>query len=223
MHSYYYSLPFLILTLTFVSTTLAEHHPCTDKFHELLQAKNLSMCHKLPTLGAELGWTIEPSSDKSRQVVRIIFGAVMEEEKGWLAWGVNPGPNPEMVGTRAAIGIKDPTNGTLYCKTYNVSNETRIGCPLRPSTLEEIKCLEFEYDKITQYHVFGATLNLSTAYYNVSKLNIVWQIGLDVYGDVPQRHVATLKNVDSVETLDLVSGKSPDMAHIKINLRQVRV
>lgn len=154
-------------------------------------------------------------------MVDVIFGAPMEDEGGWLAWGVNPGRQPEMVGTRAAIGIKNPNNGSHYCRTYNVSYETRKGCPLRPLDLEEIKCLKFEYDGSTQYHLVTATLNLSTADYNVSKLNIVWQIGSGVDEDRPLMHLATLKNVDCVETINLLTGKSTNMAHLKIYLRQV--
>lgn len=217
--------PIIFLSLfPFLSTIFPlalAFHPCTDKFHELAKARSLSHCQKLSTLGAELGWS-DPSSSGNRHLLRILVGAVLAEDMGWLAWGVNPGPQPEMVGTRAAIGIKDPSSKTsLVCKTYNVTYETRIGCRLQPSALEEVQCTSFEYNDLTGYHMVSASLNLSSADYNISRLNMVWQIGYKVEGDEPKQHVATLRNVDSVEMLNLVSGKSSDIAHIKIRLRKV--
>ncbi|XP_022151298.1 cytochrome b561 and DOMON domain-containing protein At2g04850-like isoform X2 [Momordica charantia] len=216
--------PIIFLSLfPFLSTIFPlalAFHPCTDKFHELAKARSLSHCQKLSTLGAELGWS-DPSSSGNRHLLRILVGAVLAEDMGWLAWGVNPGPQPEMVGTRAAIGIKDPSSKTsLVCKTYNVTYETRIGCRLQPSVLEEVQCTSFEYNDLTGYHMVSASLNLSSADYNISRLNMVWQIGYKVEGDEPKQHVATLRNVDSVEMLNLVSGKSSDIAHIKIRLRK---
>ncbi|KAL0550125.1 hypothetical protein IC582_014625 [Cucumis melo] len=220
MH-HYSSIPFFILTII-LSTLLtsSNSHRCSDKFQELVNTRNLSNCQRLPTLGAELGWSL-PVSDKSHHVFRVLFGAPMEFDGGWLAWGVNPGQKPEMVGTRAVIGIKNPTNGSTYCRSYNVTYETRIKCPLRPTDLEEIKCTKFEYENTTEYHLISASLNLSAVDYNVSKLNIVWQSGLGVEEDRPLAHTATLKNVDCVETLNLFTAKSTDMAHLKAYLRQV--
>ncbi|XP_038905596.1 cytochrome b561 and DOMON domain-containing protein At4g12980-like [Benincasa hispida] len=220
MH-YHSSISFFILTILSSLFSSAEPaHRCTEKFHELVKGRNLTNCQRLPTLGAELGWS-HPSFDKSRHVFQVLFGARMEDEGGWLAWGVNPGWKAEMVGTRAVIGVRNPDNGSIYCRTYNVSYETRIGCPLWPTDMEEIKCLKFEYDNSTEYHLITATLSLSIADYNVTRLNIVWQSGSRVADDRPLRHVANLKNVDCVETLDLLTGKSTDMSHLKIHLRQV--
>ncbi|XP_016900588.2 cytochrome b561 and DOMON domain-containing protein At4g12980-like isoform X2 [Cucumis melo] len=220
MH-HYSSIPFFILTIIFSTLlTSSNSHRCSDKFQELVNTRNLSNCQRLPTLGAELGWSL-PVSDKSHHVFRVLFGAPMEFDGGWLAWGVNPGQKPEMVGTRAVIGIKNPTNGSTYCRSYNVTYETRIKCPLRPTNMEEIKCTKFEYENTTEYHLISASLNLSAVDYNVSKLNIVWQSGLGVEEDRPLAHTATLKNVDCVETLNLFTAKSTDMAHLKAYLRQV--
>lgn len=217
---------FPLLSTVLFPLALSSSHPCTDKFLELAKAKNFPHCQKLSTLGAELAWTNPAPSPSTagHHLLRILVGASLDEEKGWLAWGVNPGPQPEMVGTRAAIGIKDPSSpSNLLCKTYNVTYETRIGCRLRPSPLEEVNCTAFEYDKSTQYHVVSASLNLSSADYNFSRLNMVWQIGYEVEGDEPKQHIATLRNVDSVETLDLVSQKCSEISRIKIRLRRVRL
>lgn len=219
MH-YYPSIPFFILTILSTLLTSSNSHRCSDKFQELVNARNLSNCQRLPTLGAELGWSI-PAPNKSHHVFRVLFGALMEADGGWLAWGVNPGKKPEMVGTRAVIGIKNPTNGSSYCRSYNLTHETRIGCPLRPTDLEEIKCTKFEYETMTDYHLISASLNLSAAIYNDLKLNIVWQSGLDVDEDTPLAHTTTLMNIDCVETLELSTGKSTDMTHLKIYFRKV--
>ncbi|KAG7028417.1 Cytochrome b561 and DOMON domain-containing protein, partial [Cucurbita argyrosperma subsp. argyrosperma] len=219
-----YSIPFLFVIGIVLSPTTAlahqHYHRCTAKFYELTKSKNMSRCLRLPTLGAEMGWSA-PLLKNCHHVFEVVLGAPVGEEKGWLAWGVNPTPEGRMVGTRAAIGIKDPS-GPPHCKTYSVGYETRRECgPLRPRDVEEMKCLRFEYDNRTEYYYLTATLNLSSTDYNVSKLHIVWQSGFDADGDVPKKHVSDLKNIDSFETVDLVSGQCSDMAFIKIYLRQV--
>ncbi|KAK6776243.1 hypothetical protein RDI58_027244 [Solanum bulbocastanum] len=64
-----------------------------------------------------------------------MMGARLDSETGWLAWGLNLGPEPRMVGTQALIGIKQ-TNSSFLGNTYNVTQYIKIGCNLLPTPID---------------------------------------------------------------------------------------
>ncbi|XP_059664620.1 cytochrome b561 and DOMON domain-containing protein At5g47530-like [Cornus florida] len=203
MSSWHFTLAFILALLSAISTT-AHISPCSQEFSNLTRKKNnITNCKKLNSLGAEFGWEYNHES----RTIDIWFGAKLESEMGWLAWGVNPQDRPQMVGTRALIGIKQ-SNASLIINTYNITSDTKLGCRLLPTDIDvEVRDKNFFYLGKIQYYVIDATLVLPSAY-NISRLNIVWQVGHAASGDQPMMHPTTLRNVDSVETLNLVSGTS---------------
>ena len=113
------------------------------------------------------------------RLVDIIFGAKLHNTMGCLAWGVNPEPRPQMVGTRAIKGIKF-SNSSSRIKTYDITNFTKLGCPLLPSNITDsliVSNTGVNYTAATRHMTIYATLTLPQKDYNISKLNLVWQVG----------------------------------------------
>uniref|UniRef100_A0A5B6YST1 Cytochrome b561 and DOMON domain-containing protein n=1 Tax=Davidia involucrata TaxID=16924 RepID=A0A5B6YST1_DAVIN len=203
-------MPSCLFTLVFILalfppiSTIAHTYPCSEAFSVITIKRNIRHCKKLNTLGVEFGW-----SNHNESSIDIFIGARLdsESEVGWLAWGVNPHDRPEMVGTKALIGIKQ-SNGSLILNTYNIVSNTKLGCQLFPSKIDvEVQNARFEYLNQIQYYTIFATLVLPSVY-NTSRLNHVWQVGYAAIDTEPKMHPTTLQNVDSSETIDLHSGRS---------------
>ncbi|KAL2476090.1 Cytochrome b561 and DOMON domain-containing protein [Abeliophyllum distichum] len=176
---------------------------------------NISQNCKIKTLGAEFGWNY---NDRSRRL-DIAFGAKLDGEMGWLAWGLNP-QGPHMVGTRALIGIKHK-NDSLEFHQYNITDATRLGCQLLPidDLGLDIRNFSFFYLEAIHYYMIKATVFLPLGY-NSSRTNIVWQIGYAVADKEPKMHPTSLKNFDCAETIDLNSNQTITYkAHSRRNLR----
>lgn len=216
--------PAILSTLAFLSLffSIAESS-CSDAFNSKAKDVNITKyCKGLTTLGAEFGWDYTKGHNET--TVRIILGARLQGEMGWLAWGVNPGKDPQMVGTRALIGIRQH-NASMVIKTYNITTLTKLGCQLLPSENIDLEVSDekIEYMPDISYLVIHATLILPVGKYNFSKLNHVWQVGNYAEDLEPKRHPTALQNVDSTETIDLATGHAHNcVGHHRQHLRRVR-
>lgn len=219
----------ILITLAFLSLILninaqTDCSESSDEFFNLASARNITKCKKLTTLGAEFGWKYNVDNHTQQLQLDIILGASLHNAMGWLAWGVNPGQRPQMVGTRAIIGIRY-LNGTSVIKTYNITQYTKIGCPLLPSVISDVNVsnTQVNYSATTRYMTIHASLILPQKDYSFSKLNHVWQVGQSANDVQPLMHATTLQNVDSTETLDLDTGTCVNIGHRRRHLRTVRI
>ncbi|XP_073116107.1 cytochrome b561 and DOMON domain-containing protein At3g25290-like isoform X2 [Elaeis guineensis] len=213
----------LLLPSSLCHRTKAQWHTCDSGFSisATAMARNITHCRKLQTLGAELGINNYSTTPNSSTSIDVVFSALPPTPQGWIAWGVNPGRHPQMVGTRALIAFNQPS-GMPVVNTYNVTADTRRGCKLEPSTIEVgVANKAANYSDETGRLTMAARLTLPPEY-NVSKLNHVWQVGPRVVGTVPLAHAKTLHNFDSKETMDLESGVGHSQRHHDIGLREVR-
>ncbi|CAN4075418.1 unnamed protein product [Withania somnifera] len=212
----------IFLFLSVLSFTKTHAHHCTEGF--LSEAKqrnliNITFCKRyIESNGVEIAMYLR---EKSRRL-DIMVGAKLEERTGWLAWGLNSGPEARMVGTQALIGIK-PMKGDLVWEKYNITSYTKIGCQLLPSPIDlTIINFNFSYISYLQYHVIEATIILPMKY-DVSRLNHVWQVGIDVaQGKEPKMHPRALRNYDSTEIINLRTGKGRgNRVHKSSRIRKV--
>ncbi|CAJ1971426.1 unnamed protein product [Sphenostylis stenocarpa] len=210
-----------ILTLTLLSFTLsANAQVCSEGFSKLAQQKNISDCKRLRTLGAEFAWNLHSNGSNSNYtVVDILFGVILNAPQGWIAWGVNPGKRPEMIGTKAIIAVKN-SDGRWVVDTYNITKETRNGCILLRSELKIVLCKSIEQE-VEGMSTMSVRLSLPTEEYNVTKLNHVWQVGYDIEDGHPLRHPRTLRNVDSTEVINLTDRKGPSTGQYRSYLRSI--
>ncbi|KAK6132858.1 hypothetical protein DH2020_033389 [Rehmannia glutinosa] len=206
----------LIFALPFLFPLSADAHSCSEGFLiEINKTKSINQYCRKKTLGAEFGWNF---NIKSRRL-DIAFGARLDAETGWLAWGLNP-LGRQMVGTRALIGIKQHS-GSLEWHKYNVTELTKRGCQFLPSDDIGINVSDFSfvYLEKLEYYAILATIFLPFEY-NFSRINVVWQIGDAAAGSEPLMHANSLRNFDTAETVDLVSEKIVSYsAHYQRHLR----
>ncbi|GFP94251.1 cytochrome b561 and DOMON domain-containing protein at5g47530 [Phtheirospermum japonicum] len=184
---------------------------------EINKTKNVYQHCRMKTLEAEFGWNFETKSRK----LDIAFGAKLDDETEWLAWGLNP-LGRKMVGTRALIGIKHQ-NGSLEWHKYNVTDATKHGCPFTPSADIGLNVSEysFVYLENIDYYAIMATIFLPHEY-NISRVNVVWQIGGAAVGNQPLMHPISLGNFNTAETLNLVSGEiMSHSAHFNRRMRTI--
>ncbi|CAN1339896.1 Cytochrome b561 and DOMON domain-containing protein At2g04850 [Linum perenne] len=200
------TIAFLFFVIYTTSSSYAQPSPCSIPFRIFTtNQNNLTKCRKLATLQAELAWELNPLNLSQ---FHVIFGARLSDDVAWLAWGVNP-RRPQMAGTRAMIGVRDPETGLFKVATYNVTSKTRKRCGLVPiAGLEvEFRNASIEYVSEIDYYAMRATVGIPTRSYDLSRLNHVWQIGYKAEGMEPRIHpVSNLQHFDSTETIDLRSG-----------------
>ncbi|XP_059277433.1 cytochrome b561 and DOMON domain-containing protein At3g25290-like [Lycium ferocissimum] len=213
----------VLLFLSVFSFTNIHAHHCTEGFLSEANQRNLTItfCKRYKESNAvEIAMDLR---EKSRRL-DVMVGAKLEKKTGWLAWGLNPGPEARMVGTQALIGIKN-MNGELLWDKYNITRFTKIGCQLLPSAIDLIisnSTFNFSYIEHLQYYVIQATIVLPLKY-DVSRLNHVWQVGIDVAeGKEPKMHPKELRNYDSTETINLRTGKGRgNRVHASSRIRKV--
>ncbi|CAL0307386.1 unnamed protein product [Lupinus luteus] len=215
---------FLLLTifiLAFLSNAFGDEQSCSEDFIRLIQKRNITNCKTLRTQGAEFAWNYHYNGTYST-ILDILFGARLNSPEGWIAWGVNPGPRAEMIGTKAIIGIKH-SDGSLIVNTYNITIETKHGCKLSPSPIGlEVTNRSMENDAVSELYTISARMILPKEY-NITRLNHVWQLGKAIGDDgtQPLKHPTTLHNVDSTETIDLTSGLGTSTGQYRSYLRSV--
>lgn len=102
----------LLLFLSLPTTSGSSDGLCSEAFWMEGRRQNVTHCKQLRVLGAELGWHVSRFNSQWTKI-DVMFGARLRFDVGWLAWGVNPLAQPQMIGTRAVIGIRQP-NGLSF-------------------------------------------------------------------------------------------------------------
>ncbi|XP_068661607.1 cytochrome b561 and DOMON domain-containing protein At5g35735-like [Aristolochia californica] len=182
-------------------------------------APDIQKCKRLGQLGAELGWNYNTNS--SNKSIDFFFGVKLPDPTGWAAWGINPGPIPQMVGTRSIIAIRH-ANGTLQPVKYNITRDWKHGCRIQQdaNALDlDLKVIKLNFSDATMFLTMHIRADLPEL--NLSRLNHVWQVGSDAVGDIPRMHGKTLQNFDSCETIDLYTGKGKSYARHRRRLRKL--
>nr|GLL22559.1 cytochrome b561 and DOMON domain-containing protein At2g04850-like [Ipomoea trifida] len=201
--SHYYCILTFVIVFALSLFTISSAADCSQAFYSVVKTKKLGRCKKLAS-GAEFGWNY---TNRTREL-QILIGARVDGETGWLAWGLNPGPEPQMVGTRALILIKSANGSAPLCDKYNVTASVKLRCtPLLPSDID-LNVTKFECGSLVKigYYTINASINLPMTY-NDSRLNHVWQTGDVADGAEPKMHHMSLRNFDSAEAFDLNTGK----------------
>ncbi|XAR53858.1 hypothetical protein NMG60_11022560 [Bertholletia excelsa] len=156
--------------------------------------KIFSACTDLPYLNSFLHWTHNPSSG----AVQIAFRHTGITSQRWVAWAINP-KSKGMIGSQALVAYQK-SDGTMSVYTAPVdSYRTTLQ---RGDLSFDVSDLSATYSN-NEITIF-ATLNLPS---NSTTLNQVWQDG-PVSNDAPAMHATTGANVQSMATLDLLSGQS---------------
>ncbi|XP_058196890.1 cytochrome b561 and DOMON domain-containing protein At4g17280-like [Rhododendron vialii] len=156
--------------------------------------KVFSACSDLPQLNSFLHWTYNPSSGTAR----IAYRQTGITSSRWVAWAINP-TSTGMVGSQALVALLK-SDGTMNVYTSSVdSYQTQL----------QKGELSFDVSDLSATHsnneiVIFATVTLPN---NSTTVNQVWQNG-PVSNDAPGIHATSGSNVQSMATLNLLSGAS---------------
>lgn len=156
--------------------------------------KVFSACSDLPQLNSFLHWTYNPSLGTAQ----IAYRHTGITSSRWVAWAINPN-STGMVGSQAIVALLK-SDGTMNVYTSSVdSYQTQL----------QKGALSFDVSDLSATHsnneiVIFATVTLPN---NSTTVNQVWQDG-PVSNDAPAMHATTGSNVQSMATLNLLSGES---------------
>jgi len=154
-----------------------------------------AQCENLSQLGATLSWTYHPGNGS----VDLAFRAKPGSSSGWVAWGINPSGGG-MVGTQALLALRQ-SNGTMACKTYNVTSKKAALVPSAISFPATHLISEYENGLMT---IFAKVVLPS----NKSKVKHVWQVGSQAQGLDPSIHAMANGNLNSLGSIDLASANA---------------
>ncbi|XP_027088505.2 cytochrome b561 and DOMON domain-containing protein At4g17280-like [Coffea arabica] len=183
-----------VLFALFLSSTSAQS--CSK--YKFAGNKVFSTCSDLPYLNSNLHWMYSPSS----QSLEIAFRCMGTSSSRWVSWAINP-TSQGMVGSQALVAFQK-SDGTMRAYTSPIKGyQTRLQEGDLSFPVSDLSAIYLNNEMI----IF-ATLKLQNS---SSTLNQVWQEGPLSY-DSPGMHPTTGHNVQSMGTLNLLSGESKTTA-----------
>lgn len=183
--------PIILLFLTLTTAINAQQNCIQSTFKN---NKVYSLCNSLPKLGASIHWTYHPSDGTADIAYR-----APQSASGWVAWALNP-QSLSMAGSQALIAFP-ASNGALT--VYTVSLQSTSPIIQNESLSFPVYSRDAEYlnGVMTIYASIGVPKNRTT-------VNQVWQAGTSFANGLPSAHPFTGDNVQSMGTLDLLSGNA---------------
>jgi hypothetical protein len=175
----------IIASLIYISTT----QTCSNYTFSTNQVFN--SCIDLPVLHAHLHWNYIPSTTS----IHIAYRAT-QTSTGWIAWAINP-TGTGMVGSQAIVAFQN-SSGIMTVYTTPITSYTPS---MQPGTLSfPVSNFSAIYanNEMTIFAVFGPLKNGTT-------INHIWQAGSSVSNGIPQTHPTSGPNVQSIDSLDLLS------------------
>ncbi|XP_052182713.1 cytochrome b561 and DOMON domain-containing protein At5g47530 [Diospyros lotus] len=184
---------FVLLCSTFLSVFfLTSAQSCVN--YAFKNNKQFSACNDLPYLNSFLHWTYNPSSE----TLQIAFRHAGITSSRWVAWAINP-QSKGMLGSQAIVAFQK-SDGTMSVYTSPVTAyQTNLQQGDLSFPVSDLSAT-FSDNEI----VIFATLQLPN---NSSTVNQVWQDG-PVSNGSPQTHDTSGANVQSMASLNLLSGQS---------------
>ncbi|KAH1054896.1 hypothetical protein J1N35_032961 [Gossypium stocksii] len=162
--------------------------------HSFPNNRVFKTCSDLPVLNSFLHFNYDTSSSK----LEIAYRHSGIGSSRWVAWAINP-TSTGMVGSQALVAYQQ-TNGTMRVYTSPITQyQTQLQEGELSFNVSDLSA-SYENDEI----IIFATLGLSN---NGTMLNQVWQEG-GLNGNIPQVHGTSGANVQSMGTLNLVSGEA---------------
>ncbi|KAF9611231.1 hypothetical protein IFM89_027781 [Coptis chinensis] len=150
-------------------------------------------CIDLPYLDAHLHWNYISSTGRIELAYR-----ASQTPTGWIAWAINL-TGYGMPGSQALVAFQN-SNGSLIAYPTQIRSYSPS---LRPHALSfPVPYIAAEYanNEMIIFAVIGPLANDTT-------VNHLWQTGSSVSNDIPQIHQTTGPHVQSMGTLDFLSGK----------------
>ncbi|KAF5196887.1 Cytochrome b561 and domon domain-containing protein [Thalictrum thalictroides] len=195
MASTYYSLQPLLLSLTLFSLIFSVFAQTCTKY-KFSNKKVFTSCSDLPVLNSFLHWNYNPKTF----VVNLAYRqpGLISNSRRWISWGINPMAKG-MKGAQSLVAFIG-TDGSMRAYTSPI---TAYRTTLEPGDLSfPVSDVSAVLEK-NEMIIFASIQLLS----NSSKVNHLWQEG-PLNGDIPGIHALSAANMESMATLDFLSGKT---------------
>ncbi|KAJ4822585.1 hypothetical protein Tsubulata_018847 [Turnera subulata] len=191
------TIPRLALSLYILLSVITSSSAQTCKSYTFASNQVFSACTDLPYLNSFLHWNYDSSSAKLQIAYR---HTGLTTASKWVAWAVNPNATT-MVGSQALVAYQR-SDGSMRAYTSPINGYE--------TTLQEGK-LSFDVTDLSATYANNeitifATLGLSSMDGSAT-VNQVWQDG-PLSGDSPQMHETSGANVQSMGTVNLLSGEA---------------
>ncbi|KAL0363145.1 UNVERIFIED_CONTAM: cytochrome and DOMON domain-containing protein [Sesamum calycinum] len=184
--------PVLIISVLF-SLSITSHAQSCAKYN-FASNQIFSSCNDLPYLNSFLHWNY----DQSAKTVKIAYRHTGVSSSRWVAWAINPS-GQGMVGAQALVAFQK-SDGTMRAYTAPIAG---YQTQLQEGDLSfPVSDLSATYAR--NEIVIFATLKLDGLN---STVNQVWQEG-PLSGDSPAMHPTSGPNVQSMGTVNLLSGET---------------
>ncbi|XP_030467814.1 cytochrome b561 and DOMON domain-containing protein At5g35735-like [Syzygium oleosum] len=180
----------LALLSPFLAPSLAQ--TCQSQSHAFSGNRDYASCAELPVLSSYLHWNYNETSN----VADIAFRVTGVTSSNWLSWAINPA-GQQMVGSQALVAYQN-SSGSMWAYTSSVDSYQTCLTPGNLSFGVPNISAVLEGSDMTIF----ATLQLSSG---MTTVNQVWQVG-PMEGGSPGTHLTSGDNIESVGTLDFLSG-----------------
>ncbi|GLU20573.1 hypothetical protein SLE2022_367640 [Rubroshorea leprosula] len=189
--------PVLFFSVVMAMTFSSHAQSCSS--HSFSGNRVFSSCNDLSVLNSFIYYNYNSSTRN----LQIAFRQTGVSSSSWVAWGINPS-STDMLGCQALVAYQQ-TNGTVRAYTSPITSYTT---QLQEGSLSfNVSGLSATYSNNEM--IIFATIGLSGS--SGTTLNQVWQQG-PLSGNNPQGHSTTGANVQSMGTLNLVSGETASAA-----------
>ncbi|GMJ14539.1 hypothetical protein like AT5G47530 [Hibiscus trionum] len=184
-------------------------HAQTCSKHTFSNNRVFKSCSDLPVLNSFLHYNYDNVSGK----LDIAYRHTGATPSTWVAWAINP-TSKGMVGSQALVAYR-MGDGSMRAYTSPIE---QYRTQLRDGELSfDVSGLSATYEN-NEIIIF-ATLEISN---NGTSLNHVWQEGV-VYGNTPQMHGTSGANIQSMGTLNLISGEDGPIGEVRLRQRKQKI
>ncbi|KAK8575488.1 hypothetical protein V6N13_033273 [Hibiscus sabdariffa] len=184
-------------------------HAQTCAKHAFSNNRVFKSCSDLPVLNSFLHYNYDSVSGKLQIAYRHTGTALST----WVAWAINP-TSKGMVGSQALVAYR-MNDGSMRAYTSPIA---QYRTQLREGELSfDVSDLSATYEN-NEIIIF-ATLEVSR---NGTTLNHVWQEGA-ISGNVPQMHGTSAANMQSMGTLNLISGEGGTIGEGSLRQRKQKI
>ncbi|OMO64716.1 Cytochrome b561, eukaryote [Corchorus olitorius] len=186
-------LPKLALSLSLFASLILSSYAQTCSNYAFSSNRVFRSCSDLPVLNSFLHYNYDSSGK-----LEIAYRHAGISSSRWVAWAINP-TSTGMVGSQALVAYQQSDGSMRVFKSPITSYQTQM----------QEGDLSFDVSDLSATYanneiIIFATLELSN---NGTTLNQVWQEG-PLSGNTPQMHATTGSNVQSMGTLNLLSGEA---------------
>ncbi|XVF22395.1 hypothetical protein REPUB_Repub12eG0168600 [Reevesia pubescens] len=184
----------LALSLSLFMYLIIPSYAQTCSNHAFSSNRVFKSCSDLPVLSSFLHYNYDSSGK-----LEIAYRHTGITSSRWVAWAINP-TSKGMVGSQALVAYQQ-TDGRMRVYTSPI---TQYQTQLREGNLSfDVSDLSATY--ANNEIIIFATLGLSNN--GTTSLNQVWQEGA-LSGNTPQMHTTSGANIQSMGTLNILSGEA---------------